>query len=110
MPLPSSAMVGPVIHAPVGTAGQVDREVDALQLATRIADRCVVSDVECMGVRDYSLPAGPWYDVRPLLDEREHSPMVIDMARDALAWGLHRGLLQRHDCQQHLVRVMRMPD
>lgn len=103
-------MPQPTTPTPAQVSLHVDAALDAINLAMRIADRSVVSDVECMGVRDYSMPAGPWYDVRPLLDEREHSPMVIDMARDAMAWGVHRGLLQHHAQMPYMVRVMRMPD
>ena len=77
-----------------------------LQRAMRIADQAVVADVEsnCPALRS---PCGriTWYDVRPMLDEREHSPPVVDMARDAIQYGVETGLLVRHQEHPHWVRV-----
>lgn len=77
-----------------------------LQRAIRIANQAVVADVEssCPALRS---PCGriTWYDVRPMLDEREHSPPVVDMAREAIEYGLDAGLLVRHHEHPHWLRV-----
>lgn len=79
-----------------------------LQAAIRIANQAVVADVEtnCLALRS---PCGKltWYDVRPMLDEREHSPPVVDMAREAITYGVDTGVLVRHDEHPHWVRVAR---
>lgn len=74
--------------------------------AHRIAALAVVADIECNAVA-----VGPRsrriYDVRPMLDEREHSPEEVDMAREALGYALGRGLVVRDDeAQPHLVRIV----
>jgi hypothetical protein len=67
----------------------------------------VVSDVESYAV---AVPAeGPrWYDVRPMVDLREHAPAFIDMAHHALAVGIALGAITRHSDADRpwLVRVM----
>ena len=81
---------------------------ERLQSAIRIANQAVVADVEsnCPALRS---PCGrvTWYDVRPMLDEREHSPPVVDMAREAIAYGCDTGVLVRHEEHPHWVRVAR---
>lgn len=79
-----------------------------VQAAIRIANDAVVADVQtnCPAQRS-ACGRYTWYDVRPMLDEREHSPPVLDMAREALDYGLGTGVLVRHDEQPHLVRVAR---
>jgi hypothetical protein len=79
-----------------------------MQAAMRIASDAVVADVEtsCPAQRS-ACGRYTWYDVRPMLDEREHSPPVVDMAREALHYGVATGVLVRHDEQPHLVRVAR---
>jgi hypothetical protein len=75
-----------------------------------LADMYVVSDIEvlCPNLR---LPDDTrrWYDSRPMLDPREHSQEVIDMATLAIEHGLERGLLQRHPQQAHLLNVCKPP-
>jgi hypothetical protein len=81
---------------------------DAGQVAERIAAAAVIADVECncpcvtsQGVR--------WYDTRPMLDPREHSGELVDMATEAIQYGLQRGLLVSHPEHAHLVRVAQRP-
>lgn len=74
-------------------------------LARAIADRACVDDIRTMAV---AAPGGYW-DTRPMLDDREHSPAWIDMARQALAYADLRGLLQRHPADHHLVRIKHVP-
>lgn len=78
---------------------------ERIQRAVRIANQAVVADIEssCPALRS---PCGrTWYDVRPMLDEREHSPPVVDMAREAITYGIEAGLLVRHDEHPHWLRV-----
>lgn len=78
---------------------------DAWALGLRIADRAVVSDVETMGV-PVQHADGRWYDCRPMLDPREQPDSLVDMAREAIAWGLQRGLLVAHAYVPGLYRVV----
>jgi hypothetical protein len=79
-----------------------------LRRALHIANQAVVADVEtnCPALRS---PCGrlTWYDVRPMLDEREHAPQVVDMAREAITYGIDAGLLVRQEEHPHWVRVAR---
>lgn len=81
---------------------------DRLHAAIRIANQAVVADIEttCPALRS---PCGrfSWYDTRPMLDEREHCAAVVDMAREAITYGVDTGLLVRHDEHPHWVRVAR---
>jgi hypothetical protein len=42
-----------------------------------------------------------------MLDEREHAPQVVDMAREAITYGIDAGLLVRQEEHPHWVRVAR---
>lgn len=80
---------------------------ERLQRAIRIANAAVVADLES-GCPALKSPCGrTWYDVRPMLDEREHSPRVVDMAREAIQYGIEAGLLVRHDQHPHWLCVAR---
>lgn len=69
--------------------------------ALRIADRATVDDIKSFGART----EGGAYDVRPMLDERERSGHSIDMASEALAYALARGLVTQGE-QPWLVRIV----
>lgn len=91
-------------------------DINAVQMAelvrhaTQIADRAVVEDIESEGLHIASLPGRPsWYDIRPMVDEREHSPQCIDMNKAAIDYALMRGLAVRHPEHAHLVRITRFP-
>lgn len=77
----------------------------ALALQQRLADRAVICDIECEANAERDAAGRLWYDVRPMLDEREHSPELIDMAREAIDYALARGLIERHAQMQHMVRI-----
>lgn len=62
-------------------------------LAYRIADRLVVADIECEAVRIRPDSERLW-DVRHMLDPRESCDEAIDMVREAIAYGVWRGLLE----------------
>lgn len=73
--------------------------------ALRIADAAVVCDIEseCAFFQE---GGHRWYDTRPMLDEREHCPEVIDMARQALDYADRRGLVRRQASAPHLLRIV----
>lgn len=79
-----------------------------LERAMRIANAAVVADIEsnCPALRS---PCGTmtWYDTRPMVDEREHSPEVVDMAAVAIQYGVEAGLLLRHAEHPYWLRVAR---
>lgn len=74
-----------------------------------LADQAVVADIEGLPVLlldgDDELYA--WRDTRPCLDEREHSPPVLDMWNLLLRYADERQLIVRHGQQTHLVRINR---
>lgn len=74
-----------------------------VRLAFLIANRAVVSDIEseCVALE------GGWWDVRPMLDPREHSPEVVDMVREAIDYALASQLAVRHPQHAHLLRLRR---
>lgn len=75
--------------------------------AIRIADRAVLSDIETEGVR-VGARSDRTYDVRPMLDERERGAESVDMASEAIAYALVRGLIQQAG-EPWLVRVVAKP-
>jgi hypothetical protein len=77
----------------------------AVASAVRIADRAVICDIESEGVR-IGAQSERRYDVRPMLDEREHSPEFIDMARESLAYAAARRLVLLDEQTPHLVRIV----
>lgn len=78
---------------------------DQVRLATAIADRAAAEDVRTMAI---AAPQGYW-DTRPMLDSREHSPAWIDMAEQAIQYLELRALLQRHPIDRYLVRLKHVP-
>jgi len=83
-------------------------DIALLRGALAIARRAVIEDIEdeC----NFHWAAGhAWYDLTPMTDPREHCQAVIDMAREALAWGRSVGLLIDHPMQPNLVRIVHPP-
>ncbi|HMQ73755.1 MAG TPA: hypothetical protein PKD25_14645 [Rubrivivax sp.] len=83
-------------------------------LAYRMADRLVVADIECEAVRIRPDSERLW-DVRHMLDPRESCDEAIDMVREAIAYGVWRGLLEVVRWQDQasgtpaVVRITRSP-
>ena len=83
-------------------------------LAYRMADRLVVADIECEAVRIRPDSERRW-DVRHMLDPRESCDEAIDMVREAIAYGVWRGLLEVVQWQDTasgtpaVVRITRSP-
>lgn len=80
---------------------------DLVRLSLSIADRAVIDDIRSMTVHT---PHAHWLDTRPMLDQREHSPLYLDMADQALRYAEYRRLIVRHTTETHLVRFTRAPD
>lgn len=86
-----------------------------MEVAERmLAEAAVVADIECEGISvsgGSTLPRT--WDVRPMLDVREHHPISIDMNALGLAYAEWRGLIQvlERDAnhQPVLVRIIRSP-
>lgn len=78
-----------------------------IKTGMRLAIHSVVAELETSGTREH-LPDEPgrWYDTRPMLDPREHSGQVIDMAMELISFGEAVGALHRHPQRRHLVRVL----
>jgi hypothetical protein len=76
----------------------------ALLSGLLLADRAVITDIETHGIRVGTAPSRV-YDVRPMLDEREHSSACVEMARQALAWAELRGLVVFEPTRPHLARI-----
>lgn len=80
--------------------------IESMSLAIRIAQRAVVADLQSEACCVYA-DGVAWYDTRRMVDVREHAPEVIDMATEAITWGLDTGLLIQHPdpAQPWLLRV-----
>lgn len=77
--------------------------------ALRVADRAVVADIEAEAQRVNQGQMPPVYDISAMVDEREHSPLFVDMNTEAIAYGIARGLLEMLPTPPLRVRVLRMP-
>ena len=75
------------------------------QLAHRLAERAVAADVELHGHIDRDAAGVKWYDTAPMLSPHEHCAESIDMAREALEYGVKAGVLVPHPTRAGLVRV-----
>jgi hypothetical protein len=92
-------------HGPQHVLAALTRPVyERMQRAIRIADAAVAADIET-GCPRHVEAGRTWYDTRPMLDPREHSPEMLDMATDAIQYGVETGLLVRHAEHSYLVRV-----
>lgn len=80
-------------------------DMQMFSTAMAIANRAVVADIETACVLVALDEPGRWYDTRPMLDPREHSPQAIDMATQALAYAVYVGLAKHHSTLPHLVRI-----
>lgn len=49
---------------------------------------------------------GEWWDVRPMLDPREITPLAVDMATLALQYARQAGLVYQHPVHEHLVCIV----
>jgi hypothetical protein len=72
--------------------------------ARRLACWHSVSDIELHGC-PVVIDGQRWYDTRPMVDPREHSPECIDMGQEAINYALGHKLVQPHPDMPHLVRI-----
>lgn len=77
--------------------------------ALRLADRAVITDIESEAMCDGSREAR-CYDVRPMLDPREHSHECIDMMSEALAYAITRGLVIVTESTPWLMQIVSTPE
>ena len=74
--------------------------------AFALANQYVVTDIECNCV-DVVLDGGHrWYDTRPMLDLREHSPTYVDINAEAINFALQVGLAAQHPQRPYLLRLV----
>lgn len=73
-------------------------------IAFKLANAAVVSDIESNACK-VQVAGATWYDIRPMLDPREHASEAIDMAGLAIGYALCSGVIFRHPEQTHLVRL-----
>lgn len=71
--------------------------------AVQIADDEARSSIES----NAHMADAPWWDVRPMLDPREHAPQVIDLHKVHLQYARLRGLVEVHPDTPHYVRLVR---
>ena len=81
-------------------------DMQLLRRGLSIGNRAVIETIESEGVRVQLPEPGRWYDTRPMLDPREHSHEVIDMAAEAISYGEAAGLVRRHSAQRHLLCIV----
>jgi hypothetical protein len=74
--------------------------------ALQLADRAVVCDVEDEGIRHPSPDSARVYDITTMFDPREHSSECLDMASQAIAYGVSRGLFKLLPGPCMLVRML----
>lgn len=70
-----------------------------------LADQAAVADIETGGVATVDQHGRTWLDTRHMLDPREAPDQVIDMARIAIGYALHRGLASPHPVHSYLLRI-----
>lgn len=71
-----------------------------------LADAAVICDIESEGVR-VGEPAARRWDIRPMIDPREHAGEVVDMARKGLAYAMWRGLIELDADTAGIVRIVK---
>lgn len=80
-----------------------------MAMAMQLAAAAVISDIETNAIR-VSIDGTHWWDVRPMLDERETSAECIDMADQAITYAIDAQIAKRHPDQPHLIRIITRPD
>lgn len=96
------------IQDPHGADGTASLLGTTVQLALSLADRAVLADIETYAACSGRTAEGRRiWDVRPMTDEREHAPEIVDMAREALAYARLRRLTQGQPDAPHLLTLNR---
>lgn len=78
---------------------------ETMACAFALAVRYVVADIETEAAR-VGPPSERTWDVRPMLDEREHAPEVIDQAREALGFAAAMRVIEVDPAAPHIVRIV----
>lgn len=83
-------------HAPRITAQLTDSDVDLIRRGVAYGNNQVLNIIrtECVAVDEGD--GLRWFDVRPMLDMREHSPETVDEHAEALQYALDVGLVFEH--------------
>lgn len=79
-----------------------DDALRVVQWAFVLANAAVISDIET-GAQKIERDGRIWWDTRPMTDPREHSPICVDMAQQAIDYALHSGLAHAHPVQTYLL-------
>lgn len=79
--------------------------IQAADLAHRLADAKVLDDIRKPALATTDEHGRTWYDTRPMLDPREVPDDVAEMARQAIDYALHRGLVIPHPTASYLLRI-----
>lgn len=85
------------------------RSTDMLAAMVDVARGAITADIqtECRQIPAPGEPTGRlWWDTRPMVDEREHAPEIVEMATRAIALGAEMQILHRHPLHPHLVRIL----
>lgn len=82
-------------------------DVDSqLTLASAIADRAVVIDIQSEGLR-VAQGGRTWWDTRPMTDQREHVPDDVEIFTLAIRYAVGTGLASVHPTQPYLLTFER---
>lgn len=84
---------------------RAEQLVHRLRRAMLIANDAVIADIESNAHQHTDSDGRTWWDIRPMLDPREHAPQSIDMTAMAIDYAIDSGLAQRHPFARHLVRL-----
>ena len=71
-----------------------------------IADAAAVTEIESNAAL-VQLGEQRWYDIRPMLDPKQHPAEFLDVHVDHIAYAIQRGLVTRSATAPHLVRMAR---
>ena len=81
---------------------------DVVRRSFTLAHEFAASLIKCEGVPtaldDDSMLR--WYDTRPMLDLREHSPTYVDINAEAINFALQVGLAAQHPQRPYLLRLV----
>lgn len=95
------------LGAPLDLSANSVLLAEMLRHSLLIADRACVSDIECEGAK-CALPGSEqrWYDVRPMIDEREHASEFCDMNRQSIDYAIARKLAVQHPELPYMLRLV----
>ena len=91
-----------------GPDGCHTKVTELMLRALTLADAAAWCDIEA-GADRVQFADGLYWDLRPMLDTREHAPEVIDLNQLSIDYALQRGMVRRHPLEPHLVQAMYLP-